>query len=696
MKRVLKSFLILLIGLCPVPGQGQELLAGFTNQPGGPATFLDSIAIYSLLNRSFAIQKRQPELALQYYRSALEQCSHGPAIRYKAAVYSSIASCYADQRDYNKSIDFMHLSLEAHAAQGRYPFKQFFLLSYLYEKVAAYRELIALYHKARSLSPRNASDTNYLCKMMYIAACAYSKMGKDDSASMIHYKVIAMARRSDTASEPLLLAYSGLANILVNLQQWYKAGQFMDLACALAVRNGDSTQVMSIIANKGVLYFQQKNYSKAREYLYPALVYARAKANLELTVGSAHMIGEILLTEQRYKEALSYAREAYRASKRSRVINNWLKSSHLMARVYTHTGLYSLALKYLEPTVQYAVAHDVSSINVDSYDDLSTIYEGLGQYRKALHYKQKQFQLYDAMVGAETAERIAEVEAKYKTAEKDKMIVQKELLLVRQQSRIRDKNIWIGVLGTGGMLLSVLILGLYTRKRQKEKLQDARIINMEQDREIVALKARMEGEEEERARLARDLHDGVVVKFSAVKMNLSILPEQHNSLEDASDFQKIIRRLDEATTELRATAHNLLPDTLLEGGLTEAIHYFCKEIQQSSGLLIDIQQYTDIPRFQPGFELSVYRIVQELVQNVLKHAGASRILVEIVYHDILSITIEDNGKGFDTTAECMTGGIGIRNLRSRVASLNGCIDIRSAPGKGTSVYIEFIPSFANA
>ena len=695
MKKVLRLFLCLFIGLYPAAIQGQELLFGLTNRTRSSSMPIDSIALYAMLDRTYKIQKRQPGLALQYYHSALEKCSDGAMAKHKAKVYSYIASCYADQKDYYKSIDFMQLSVEDYLRQGLHPFKQFFSLSGLYGQVGAYQQAVAIYHSALSMAPLNAADTHYLRRMMCNVAFAYSQMGMEDSASVAYYKVIATAKVSDTSYDPLLSAYTGLANTSMRLQQWDKAWKFLDKAYQLSVKQGDSIQIMGMMANKGTICYQQKNYAKAKAYHYPALAYARYKKNPDLIFKSAHILGAILSKEYQFKEAQAYAKEAYDCAGLTGSTSDWLTSSYLMGCVHTHTGQYSIALKYLEPAVKYAEDYHLFSNIGDGYDHLSTINEGLGHYKKALYYKQRQFKLYDSMMGKENAGRIAEVEMKYKTAEKDKLIARKELLLIRQQSRIREKNIWIGVLSIGGFLLSIIIIGLYTRKQQREKLHQARIINMGKDREIIALKAKMEGEEEERARLARDLHDGVVVKFSAVKMNLSILPEQHSSLENATDFQKIIHRLDEATTELRSTAHNLLPDTLLEGGLTEAIHYFCKDIQQSSGLTIDIQQYTDIPRFQPGFELSVYRIVQELVQNVLKHADASRMLIQIVYHDMLSITVEDNGKGFDTTEGNTSGGIGMKNLRSRIASLQGFIDIRSKPGEGTSVYMEFTPPLAN-
>ncbi|WP_198666733.1 tetratricopeptide repeat-containing sensor histidine kinase [Taibaiella helva] len=668
---------------------GQELFSRLGSLPDGPLDYVDSVAIYRMLDRGYKLQNGSGnrDSAIVYYKAALRESQLRNQHRHRARILTYIGSWYIAKADYPSAIRFMSLSAEAYRQKGEYPFKQYFSLSGLYVQVGAYDQSIALYQKVAVQTPRCVVDSYYYYLTFTNAADAYWQKGKADSATKLYYRILSGTRQADTNHAILIRAYTGLANIQMRLEQWDKVWPLMDKAIALAKHRGDSSEIINMIANKGTIYYQKKQYEEAKAYHYPALAYAHRKNDVHLIYTSAFILGATLAKEGRYPEAQRMAREAYDKASGISSTAEWLSASYLMGCVYTHTGQYAIAKRYLLPAVAYAEQYN-NLVNVgDGYDHLSTIYAGLGQYKKALYYKERQLKIQDSFTGSNNAGRIAEVEMKYKTAEKDKLLAQKELQLITERNRIREKNIWIGGLGAGGLLLALILSGLYTRKQQREKLHRSYILNLEKDGEILALKAKMEGEEEERLRLARDLHDGVVVKFSAVKMNLSVLPERHHSLEGAGDFRQIISRLDEATTELRATAHNLLPDTLLEGGLSEAVYYFCRNVQHS-GLDIDLQ-YTDIPRFDPGFELSVYRIIQELVQNVLKHAAATQALVQMIYNEgLLNITVEDNGKGFGLEAPAPEG-IGLRNLRSRTASLKGYMDLRSSPGKGTSVYLEF-------
>jgi signal transduction histidine kinase len=197
----------------------------------------------------------------------------------------------------------------------------------------------------------------------------------------------------------------------------------------------------------------------------------------------------------------------------------------------------------------------------------------------------------------------------------------------------------------------------------------------------------MEGEERERERIARELHDGIMVQFSSAQMNLSAMIERYH-ISDTAELESILVQLENATQELRKSAHNLMPDMLLQEGLAAATHYFCKTLQLSTGIKIDFHVIGTMPLIAPEYELMLYRMIQELLHNTIKHAKASYALVQINCHpDILSIIVEDNGVGFDSDA-VKSQGMGIANLKSRIHSLNGNFSLTSNQQSGTSVYIE--------
>jgi len=213
--------------------------------------------------------------------------------------------------------------------------------------------------------------------------------------------------------------------------------------------------------------------------------------------------------------------------------------------------------------------------------------------------------------------------------------------------------------------------------------------SLQQRREIERLKATIEGEEKERNRIARDLHDGIGGLIAAVQINVRALGKEIHSLQNSDMYHDTNDILEEASTELRKTAHNMLPSVLLHQSLEEAINDFCRYVRQDKRLDIDAQTHGDMNLLPDSYKITIYRIIQELIHNIVKHAHASQVLVQLVLeHPLLSITIEDDGIGFELKDGGCDKGIGLTNIRTRVENMQGAFSIDTAPGKGCSVYIE--------
>jgi signal transduction histidine kinase len=397
-------------------------------------------------------------------------------------------------------------------------------------------------------------------------------------------------------------------------------------------------------------------------------------------------MGRVSLFQDSLKKAREYFEAALKADSTAAESNSSLQQG--IGGLYFKLAEYNRSISYYRKALKICGEQGLRFDKLTIFSTLATIYDKLNKPQLAFEYQRSYSNLRDSLLNEDNIKTINQLEVKYRTAEKDKELVQKKLQLSQQQSYLRKKNTWITGISAGTLALVVLLVISYRAHNHKQRLQAEQIQNLNQQQEIMQLKAQRQGEEEERVRLARELHDGIVAQFSAVKMNLSVLPEQHPGLSGANDFNRIIQHLDNATHALRKTAHNLMPDMLLENGLSEAMYYFCKDLQQSCGIIIDFQQYVDLPRFLPEWELSLYRIVQELLQNVIKHADASQVLVQLSYvAGVLNITVEDNGKGFDSTIRSCEG-IGLKNIKARINALKGHLDIESRPGNGTTVYIE--------
>ena len=209
----------------------------------------------------------------------------------------------------------------------------------------------------------------------------------------------------------------------------------------------------------------------------------------------------------------------------------------------------------------------------------------------------------------------------------------------------------------------------------------------------LAAAAVMKAEENERQRIAKDLHDGVGQMMSAAKMNLSSFENdlQFTTDDQRNSFDRIISLVDESCREVRSVSHQMMPNILLKSGLANAVADFLDKIDQRQ-LKVALHTEGLNERLDENTEIVLYRVLQECVNNVIKHSGASQLDIALIKDkDGISISIEDNGKGFNPAQLGEDAGIGLKNMKARIDYLNGTIDFDSAPGKGTLVAIH-IPS----
>ncbi len=206
-------------------------------------------------------------------------------------------------------------------------------------------------------------------------------------------------------------------------------------------------------------------------------------------------------------------------------------------------------------------------------------------------------------------------------------------------------------------------------------------------KEVQLLEALREGEEKERARIARDLHDEISGMIAAAKMHVTALAQTVPAMEANEGYGQALHLLDEAARQVRNTSHHLMPEILLESGLSQALSRYCHSISNAQ-LQLQYIALEPVARYAATFELGLYRIIQELINNIIRHAAATKALVQLSEHGgRLMVTIEDNGRGFNPAAKA--SGVGLSSIAKRVATMNGTIDMQSVSGRGTSIYLEF-------
>ncbi|HKG08826.1 MAG TPA: sensor histidine kinase, partial [Pedobacter sp.] len=310
----------------------------------------------------------------------------------------------------------------------------------------------------------------------------------------------------------------------------------------------------------------------------------------------------------------------------------------------------------------------------------SDLKEKISRPQEALNLRKKYEVLSDSMLNERTQNSIQEQEIKYQSSLKEKAIAQQKLKLAHNLYELQKKDKWIMLFVTvsGFFLTLALLIYLVNLQRQKTLLSE---------RKSQLLQARLSGEEKERSRQARELHDGVGGILSAAKMQMSTMQDAVE-ISNANAYEQTLSLINYAAREVRNISHNLAPDIVLNEGLEKAIMRFCQRVSYT-GLTISHYVIGQIPSLKSDYELMLYRIVQEAVNNVIKHSKAGQAIVQLsVDESILSITVEDDGIGFDSS-NIFSKGLGLSNMKERTAELGGNVEISSSPYEGTTVYLEF-------
>jgi two-component system, NarL family, sensor kinase len=345
---------------------------------------------------------------------------------------------------------------------------------------------------------------------------------------------------------------------------------------------------------------------------------------------------------------------------------------------------YNNAIKFSQQAIELSRNLKFDQVQTLSLMDLVEAEENLGNIAESFTYLKQYVKLNDSIQKLNNQKKVYDLEAKY-------LAQKKELEMLSQQKIIKQKNTLNYLLASGLLLLFGIITSLYFNYRSKQKLQLQQIIELETQQQLMATEAVLKGEEQERTRLAKDLHDGLGGMLSGIKYSFnSMKGNMVMTANNAQVFERSMDMLDSSIKEMRRVAHNMMPEALVKFGLNTALKDFCNEIQQSGALNISYQSIgLENMVLNQTISITIYRIVQELINNTMKHAVAKNAIVQITKAaDQLSVTVEDDGKGFDTTIINNPTGMGWGNITNRVEFLKGKLDVDSAHGKGTSVHIE--------
>lgn len=483
----------------------------------------------------------------------------------------------------------------------------------------------------------------------------------------------------DKESVPFILKNMGV--LYVQWKKFDEAFRYYDKAENLATQSGNSELVADCQNNKGIVYEQRNDYDKALAAYKNALtLYTQKKIPGKIAMALSN-IAIIYKFQKNYEEAIQYNLKAIAIEEQQNDKWSIAATYNNIGNLYGEMGQYENAIKYCEKALVIAKEIDALEIVESIYDSMADAAVKANDYKNAYAYRKQYSETMDKFLNKENTRQLSELNIKYETEKK-------QILIQQQEFEISKKNYWLLVGSIAFVFLGIVAWFIYrnNKYRQDEKLQAE--IFRQQD---LTAKALFETEQNERIRIARDLHDGVGQMLSLVKMNLSTL----NASDSA--VQKAIALTDKTINEVRNVSHNLLPEEL-NFGIVRALENLAEKVNASgtTKMSITIPEQIQSVQFEKQNELSIYRIVQEVVNNMIKHADANEINLFLQpKEDQVLISIKDNGQGFDLSGKDKWKGIGWKNINARVNMLDGKINVQSEKLSGTQIEITIPTDGAN-
>ncbi len=645
--RILRSMINIVAFLCiAICSFGQDsLLSAIQRMPD------DTAKVNRLLAYATRIINNEDSTALQLSEQGLKLSEQLHYIDGMALAYRRIGYIIINRGDYPASIAANKMALHYALQQKK-----------LTTIVAASNNIG---HAFRQMDKIDSAIAYYL---QGIQAVDNAKLAKDQEAI-----------KGDVISSYAML-HTNIASLYCNLQNFPKAMEYGQKAIRIAGSVQDTLQMTVALVCTGHVYEGRKQFSIGMDYAREALALAVTLNNPILSSKVYHLMAVCYTGLNKADSAILASRKVMTYTK-GRDADVYLSSFIDIADAYHLKRAYKD-----EEAILLAGVKELDQVNNSAffgrqlYEKLASTKYALGDYKHAYEYLGKANSYKDSLMSKENRDAMAKLESQYKTAMQEKELAQKDLQL--QQHR-NYTYVAIAALLVALLLVVILII----QRSNKRKLHERKLETIQQQKELHLLQALMQGEERERSRIAKDLHDGVAGMLAATKMHFSSISDA-DDLVSTEGYQQGMKLLNEATTEIRKTSHNLMPEVLLQHGLEEALRRYCNSVNNSKSMQIVYDSWGDIQRYPDGFELSVYRIVQELINNIIKHSKATQANVQVsAQHHLLSVSIEDNGIGF--IGEDAKDGMGLRSLKSRVQALNGKIDIQTSEQSGVCTYLEF-------
>ena len=521
---------------------------------------------------------------------------------------------------------------------------------------------------AYAASQQNAEAIKYLEK----ALDSYKENGETESVATILTKIAAIYKEWMDFDQAIDLLYQ-------SLELYEKLGDETALRAPLM-------QIASCYSGKGDEEVAKGNEQKSSEYYRKALdinlrvleIFKKYDIT-EHRFGILNNIGHNYAKLKDYKATFRYYEKSKKLAESSGDDNSIAVAYLNIGHAQNNLGQFQESIINFKKSLYLSEKYGFKPLARYNSMLMSFSYESLRDYKNSLKYLRNYNKWKDSLFTEASSEKIAQFKVKYNTEQKEQriLLLNKENELkasLLKQKKLENQRSQIII---GAIFLSIMMV-LLVRQHEKRK-------SLITEQENLRFQAVMEVEQKERRRIARDLHDSLGQMVCLVKMNATdVVPQEKSN----GAYDRLIQNINRTYEELRTISHNFMPHILLNGGLIGAVEELVENYRSEK---LSVQLNTDEPLLDvdKSRNVAIYRIIQECLSNIVKHASASLVKISIIKNENeIVISIKDNGSGIDTSELEHSEGIGWKNIRSRVVMLKGEVEVQSKSNFGTLILIR--------
>lgn len=651
----------------------------------------DTLQVRALNELAWIYRNDRYEQAINYGTQAEKLALQLKDNRGIVTAYNRLGVVLKIRGDYNAALNYYKKALKIEE-KANHQFGIYRSLNYIgvvLKRKRQYKKAIKYFEKGIVILKKINKPQKIATPKLNLAVC-YKNLGNIQKATQSYLEAIPIFQK-DKKAVKVAKCHLGLGHIYQITKIFELAEEYLQKALAVFKEKNNKTLLIKVYHELGFLYLKTEEYDLALDFYSKNLTLRRELKNYQDIQMVHNNIGLIHLNLSRLDKAKESFLKSQQVSKKNKDTLTLAWTLNNLGYIQKLSKNYPKAIQYFEQSLLLANKISAIFIRKKVLINLSSTYAAMNNYKKALEHYERFKQVDDSLENS--FRRAVKSEKKYQEEKKKREILERDQKI--QQGKIFQQTIINYALGIGLLLTLMVVLAMIKsyRDRLKVRRHQKKIDDLLREQEFLALNNMLEGQDQERNRIAQDLHDRLGGMLSVVKLHFEALNQSSKlpNIANVPEYVNAMQQLDNACDSIRSVSHNISSKSLQRFGLVAALKDLTTSIEQAGSLAIDLVDtgFENNQRLPVKIETQVYRIVQELISNVLKHAEASEMEIQLYRKkNELYISVEDNGKGFDVAKAQEKKSLGLAGISARIEALAGKYSIDSREGQGTAVMID--------